>query len=52
MYSRYIFASVVRSVSYQSTPELNPQQADELGRRVAAGEVRREVARAFGISVQ
>jgi hypothetical protein len=33
-------------------PKLNPQHAAELGGRVAAGEVRREVARAFGISVQ
>jgi Helix-turn-helix domain of resolvase len=29
---------------YQSTPKLTPQDADELRRRVTAGEVRREVA--------
>jgi DNA invertase Pin-like site-specific DNA recombinase len=36
---------------YQTTPKLNPQQANELRRRVRAGEVRRELAQAFGISI-
>jgi Helix-turn-helix domain of resolvase len=36
---------------YQSTPKLTPQQADELRRHVAAGEVRRDVARDYGISI-
>jgi DNA invertase Pin-like site-specific DNA recombinase len=35
---------------YHPTPKLTPQQANELRRRVRGGEVRGEVARAFGIT--
>jgi DNA invertase Pin-like site-specific DNA recombinase len=42
---------VAKTHPYRYPEKLTPQQADELRRRVAAGEVRREVARDYGISI-
>jgi DNA invertase Pin-like site-specific DNA recombinase len=48
----YHYAGDVAAVHpsrYQSPPKLTQDQADELVRRLAAGQTRREVSRAFGI---
>ena len=47
----YSYAGDVAAIHpYRYPSKLTPQQADELRRRVRDGEVRGEVARAFGIS--
>jgi DNA invertase Pin-like site-specific DNA recombinase len=48
----YSYAGDVAAAHPYIYPQkLTPQQANELRRRVAAGEVRRELARDYGISI-